>query len=161
MASLTAQMEALKKQQTILAEKIRQEEERKRKLDNNSSIERLEALIQPITQYLDRRDNCMNRPDDSAPSLREGLTRSLKKKEETRIMKNESRPFNRQIHINNIKYNHNHMLANEEIFVTLLGIIKKQDARIEQLEKGNKVDNTHLKRASTIEFSDLQMMKRY
>ena len=161
MASLLSQLESLKKQQTALVEKIRQEEERKRKLDNKSSIERLEALIQPITQYLDRRENNIHRQDEILPSLREGLTVSLKKKEETRIMKNESRPFNRQNHINNIKYNHNHMLANEEIFVTLLGIIKKQDARIEQLEKGNKVDNTHLKRASTIEFSDLQMMKRY
>ena len=53
------------------------------------------------------------------------------------------------------------MLANEEIFVTLLGIIKKQDARIEELEKGKKDENKHMKRASTIEFSDLQMMKRY
>ena len=48
-----------------------------------------------------------------------------------------------------------------EICVTLLDVIKKQDARIEELEKGNKPENTHLKRASTIEFSDLQMMKRY
>lgn len=46
-------------------------------------------------------------------------------------------------------------------FEVILEILKKQDARIEQLEKGNEVDNTHLKRASTIEFSDLQMMKRY
>ena len=35
---------------------------------------------------------------------------------------------------NILKYNHNHMLANEEIFVTLLGIIKKQDVRITELE---------------------------
>ena len=35
------------------------------------------------------------------------------------------------------------------------------DTRKPPIEFGKKVDNKHMKRASTIEFSDLQMMKRY
>jgi len=53
MASLIEQMEHLQKQQAILAEKIKEEEERNKKLANEASIERLEALIKPITQHLD------------------------------------------------------------------------------------------------------------
>ena len=50
-------------------------------------------------------------------------------------------------------------------FEVILEILKKQDARITELEKANKVDNKLdnivMKRASTVDFSDLQMMKRY
>ena len=42
MASLTAQMDALQKQQAILAEKIKEEEEKKRQ--EGSTIEHLENL---------------------------------------------------------------------------------------------------------------------
>ena len=52
MSSLIEQLNELKRQQAILSCKIKEEEERKRKLDNKSSIERLEALIEPITQHL-------------------------------------------------------------------------------------------------------------
>ena len=58
MTSLTQQMEQLQEQfqeqQRILVEKIKEEEERKHKLSQEASIERLEALIEPITQCLDR-----------------------------------------------------------------------------------------------------------
>lgn len=53
MASLIEQMEHLQKQQAILAEKIRLEEERNKKLAQEASVDRLEALIEPITQHLD------------------------------------------------------------------------------------------------------------
>lgn len=125
MASLIEQMQELQRQQSILAEKIKQEEERNKKLSNKASIERLEALIEPITEYLDRIEQ---------NPLRERLAMSLEKQEKIRLMKNESIPFNRQNHITNIKYNLSHMLANEEIFVTLMGIIKQQEKRIRNLE---------------------------
>ena len=38
--------------QDILAEKIKEENERTSKLNKEASIERLEALIEPITQHL-------------------------------------------------------------------------------------------------------------
>ena len=114
MASLIEQMQQLQKQQAELAEKIRREEERKRKLMARSTIERLEFLVDPITQKLDYIDHT------SQSSLRQIW--------EAKFVQqcNQSSPPT--------KYQSNHMLANEEIFVTLLGIIKKQDARINQLE---------------------------
>ena len=126
MASLTQQMEQLQEQQRILAEKIKEDEERNRKLNNESSIERLEALIEPITQHLDwinpnqngnRTTYSRNYRYDSS------LTRRVN------IMEN----FKRN-NLNKIKYQYNQILGNEEIFVTLLGIVKKQDARIRELE---------------------------
>ena len=161
MASLTQQLEDLQKQQAILTEKIRLEEERNKKLAQEASVDRLEALIEPITHHLDWicpnqngvRYNNGHRSDWSA---RETLNSKFEL-QLRQICDKRSMP--------RTKYQVSHMLANEEIFVTLLGIIKKQDARITELEKANKVDNEvdniGMKRASTVDFSDLQMMKRY
>ena len=151
MASLLSQLESLKKQQVALVEKIKEEEDRNEKLSKEASIGRLEALIQPITQHLNR----SGEPERHCPSAETPTLREIFEDKRKRFKSGGVRE--RSPHgLMNLT-----VLTNEEIFVTLLGIIKKQDARIEQLEKGNEVDNTHLKRASTIEFSDLQMMKRY
>ena len=134
MSSLTEQMELLQKQQEILAEKIKDEELRKRKLNSKASIERLEALIEPITQHLN-----YIQPGQSGTSWSgRGINRNIYNHSLSR-RENINNNFNRKKILNDniIKYNHNQMLANEEIFVTLLGIIKKQDARIRELE-GNK-----------------------
>ena len=129
MASLTAQMEELQKQQAVLAEKIKEEEERNLKLNKEASIERLEALIEPITQQLDW-------THENYSSQRKYLSAEYQKIEQKRLMTNQrySNLPRRQNHNATLKYKHSHMLANEEIFVTLLGIIKKQDARIGELE---------------------------
>ena len=157
MASLTQQLEDLQKQQAILAEKIRQEEERNKKLAQEASVDRLEALIEPITHHLDwicpnQNGVRYNNGHRSNWSARETLNSKFEL-QLRQICDKRSMP--------RTKYQVSHMLANEEIFVTLLGIIKKQDARITELEKANKVDNVVMKRASTVDFSDLQMMKRY
>ena len=58
MSALTQQLEQLKKQQQEIEERIRKEEENKQKLKNESSIntiERLETLVQPLTDELDRK----------------------------------------------------------------------------------------------------------
>lgn len=121
MSSLTEQMEELKKQQEILAKQIEEEEIRTKKLNDLASINRLEALIEPITEYLDWVDpRVINRMQ----SKRGQITNKLE-----RIQRNR----NKTPHTVN-KYMHSHILANEEIFVTLLGIIKKQDTRITELE---------------------------
>ena len=151
MASLLSQLEGLKKQQAALVEKIKEEEDRNEKLSKEASIGRLEALIQPITEHLN------SSTQSTAPGAwpREEMT--LRD-----IFEDKRKNWKSNVTHGDLgSHPRINVLTNEEIFVTLLGIIKKQDARIEQLEKGNKVDNTHLKRASTIEFSDLQMMKRY
>ena len=59
MSTLTQQMEQLKKQQADLEERIKKEEETKKKLENESCIERLEALVQPLTEVLDRKGNIL------------------------------------------------------------------------------------------------------
>ena len=147
MASLTQQMEQLQEQfqeqQRILAEKIKEEEERKHKLSQEASIERLEALIEPITQCLDctglEPGSSYNTPV-SRISYREDLINAyewqkLKREQNIKQMRDLQRRNSRK----NPDYDERlvvkaTILANEEIFVTLLGIVKKQDARIRELE---------------------------
>jgi len=133
MTSLTAQMDALQKQQAILAEKIKEEEERKKKLNSGASICRLEALIEPITHHLDWTSTDPHSVDTMG-SQRKYLSANYERQEQKRLMRNQTLAPHRQNHNAIPKYMYNHMLANEEIFVTLLGIIKKQDARIGELE---------------------------
>ena len=52
MAALVQQLEQLKKQQEELEKRIQDEAETKKKLNKEASIERLEALVQPITETL-------------------------------------------------------------------------------------------------------------
>ncbi len=147
MASLTQQMEQLQEQfqeqQRILAEKIKEEEERKHKLSQEASIERLEALIEPITQCLDCTGllpgSSYNTPV-SRISYRENLINAyegqkLKREQNIKQLRDLQRRKSRK----NPDYDERlvvkaTILANEEIFVTLLGIVKKQDVRIRELE---------------------------
>ena len=143
MASLTQQMEQLQEQQRILAEKIKEDEARKHKLSQEASIERLEALIEPITQCLDCTGllpgSSYNTPV-SRISYRENLINAYewqKLKREQNIK--QMREGDRRGRGKNPDYDERlvvkaTILANEEIFVTLLGIVKKQDARIRELE---------------------------
>jgi hypothetical protein len=123
MASLTAQMEELQKQQAILAEKIKEEEERNLKLNKEASISRIEALIQPITQYLNR-----SVEDGVSSGRSKAVTPTMRE-----IFEDERKRFKRAGDLSLLRPRIS-FLTNEEIFVTLLGIIKKQDARIGELE---------------------------
>jgi len=131
MVSLIQQMELLQKQQEKLAEKIRIEQQRQERLNDESSIERLEELINPITESLD-----FSRKISSSQyelSSREKINRQYDQKRLKHLTYNDrvskslqTRPLN--------KFDLNPALASEEIFVTLLNIIKKQEARIQKLE---------------------------
>ena len=147
MTSLTQQMEQLQEQfqeqQRILAEKIKEEEERKHKLSQEASIERLEALIEPITQCLDSTGllpgSSYNSPV-SRISYREDLINAYEGGKLARVQNiKQMRDLQRRKSRKNPDYDERlvvkaTILANEEIFVTLLGIVKKQDARIRELE---------------------------
>ena len=126
MASLTQQMQDLQKQQAILAEKIRLEEEQK--IKESYTIERLEQLNYNQSESIKK-----YKSNDSK-------YRGTFELQQTNLMTNPR-------------------------FQIILEILKKQDARITELEKANnfdnEVDNIVMKRASTVDFSDLQMMKRY
>ena len=129
MVSLIQQMELLQKQQEQLAEKIRIEQERKQKLNDKSSIERLEELIKPITESLDFSRKYSSSQYDL--SRREQLNRRY---EQTRIsvaLATSERTMNRPPQN---KFDLNPALACEEIFVTLLNILKRQEIRIRDLE---------------------------
>ena len=128
MSSLIEQLNNLKKQQEQLAQKIKEEEERKNKLQQVATIERLDALIEPITQNLDWSD-CTN-THNTNPTVREQMTLKFQHQRERQLCSNSIRERRRHRPI--IKPVE---LLNEEIFVTLLGIIKKQENRISYLEK--------------------------
>ena len=128
MSSLIEQLNNLKKQQEQLAQKIKEEEERKNKLQQVATIERLDALIEPITQNLDWSD-CTN-THNTNPTVREQMTLKFQHQRERQLCSNSIRERRRHRPI--IKPVE---LLKEEIFVTLLGIIKKQENRISYLEK--------------------------
>ena len=148
MASLIEQLEMLDKQKSDLLKKIMKEEERNKKLARQRdvpSIERLEALIEPITQYLDFVFPDPNILCQNRKSLRELVTEQFEKEEAQRL-KNNKRYFGtphkqRKYTPISIGRHGNTIIGNEEIFVTLLGIIKKQDVRISELEEIIKVKN--------------------
>ena len=134
MAALAQQLEQLKKQQEDLEKRIQEEAETKKKLNNEASIERLEALIQPITETLDFVDpnyNSCNR--DAGKSER--ILNMERLKHATLVYNSDmnnaitkNRPYPRPIR-------RRPDIENEEIFVTLIGILKKQDHKIKELEK--------------------------
>jgi hypothetical protein len=106
---------------------IKSEQERKQKLSDMSSIERLEALINPITDSFDfitqynqqSRRLEQNRQYEQQRikhlTYNDGVSKSL-----------QTPPLN--------KFDFNPALASEEIFMTLLNILKRQESRIKDLE---------------------------
>ena len=135
MTSLTKQMEQLQRQQAILAEKIKQEEIMNDKLAQEASIERLEALIHPLTQHLDWVDPTGGRSyyPGSVLSARQNTNKAWL------TMQHQNQECERNAKTM-IKFRKYPIQANEEIFVTLIGILKKQDKKINDLEY--KVKNT-------------------
>jgi len=127
MVSLSQQMEQLQKQQEKISGIIKSEQERKQKLSDMSSIERLEALINPITDSFDfitqynqqSRRLEQNRQYEQQRikhlTYNDGVSKSL-----------QTPPLN--------KFDFNPALASEEIFMTLLNILKRQESRIKDLE---------------------------
>ena len=129
MSALTQQLEQLKKQQEELEKRIQEEAETKKKLNKEASIERLEALVQPITEtldFVDPNNNC------NIKSQRIALEERLKQdilayNSAMNVATTRNRQYPRPIRRNGD-------LENEEIFVTIIGILKKQDERIKELE---------------------------
>lgn len=127
MATLTSQLEELKKQTLELEQRIKHEEDIKKKLANESSIDRLEALIDPLTEYL----NYSKSGPGCVSSHRDDMLARFKRE----IMNWENNISNpRRRHDPPQKPIKQVLVQNEEIFVTLLGILKKQEKRIIELE---------------------------
>ena len=147
MAALAQQLEQLKLQQEELEKRIQEEEERKKKLNNEASIERLEALVQPFTDTLNH------------TNTRHGNTQRIQY-----IMRYEQelQNYNQQIiqrpNIQHFKPRKNLELEKEEIFVTLIGILKKQDEKITKLAES--IDNLQFYKNKVLdEITDLRSNK--
>jgi hypothetical protein len=156
---LKKQQEQLKKQQEELEKRIQEQEERKKKLNNDASIERLEALVEPITEYLDNEQRIIDRSRQqffadgyhSGDDLEQeneitNIRKFLKKFEEEeededkRIKERRSSSILQNLHESEEDEEDfidmaRDELMKEEIYITLIGILKKQDERIKILEE--------------------------
>ena len=134
MSALTQQLEQLKKQQADLEERIKKEEETKQKLKNESSIERLEALVQPLTDVLERKDN-------HGTQIHPQWGKTIR--EQHNIQYNiDMQRFNKCLAPFNKDSNppqKNKQLLEEEIYTTIISILKKQEERITALEEKNQM----------------------
>ena len=102
------------KERGFTCERYAQECKEKYKMRvRRASIQKLERFIKPLTEKLDSYCN-LTRDSSYREACIDGDTYD-----------GEEIPLN---------YSYNQLFQNEKIFVTLLGIIKKQDARISQLE---------------------------
>ena len=95
-------------------------EEKYNKRIRRASIQKLERFIKPVTKKLDSYCN-LTRDSSYREACIDGDT-----------YEGEEIPLD---------YSYNQLFANEKIFVNLLGIIKKQEARISQLEAINVKNN--------------------
>ena len=151
MAALAQQLEQLKLQQEELEKKIQEEEERKKKLNNEASIERLEELVQPITEFLDKQRNHLNQNNRNECCVYDNQNRIFCADGWQPRTKFESSSIRQKFENENIQetfiedmdiaytvkeegLNIVTILEREEIYVTLIGILKKQDERIKNLE---------------------------
>ncbi len=135
MSALTQQLEQLKKQQQELEERIQKEKETKKKLEDESSIERLEALVQPLTDVLDRKEF-------NGVSGNIHLWGKTKREQNTNQYNIEMQEYNKRLIRNDNRYylpQKNKQLLEEEIYTTIISIFKKQQKEIAELrEKLNK-----------------------
>ena len=113
---LEKQQEQLKNRQDVLALKIKNS-----KLDKEASIEHLEALIEPITHRLNMNPN----PNKNKIYSTFGRPEIVTVRDQIENEAGRRFPW---------PHARTNFLTNEKIFITLLGIIKKQDARIGELE---------------------------
>lgn len=120
-------MEQLQKQQEKISEIIKSEQERKQKLSDMSSIERLEALINPITDSLD----FITQYNQQSRRLEQN--RQYERRRIKHLTYNDGASKSLQTPPLN-KFDFNPALASEEIFMTLLNILKRQESRIKDLE---------------------------
>ena len=135
MSLLTQQLEQLNKQKLDLEKRIEEEKQKKIKLDNTSSIERLEALVQPFTEYLNIKS--FNGHSGNVPLFGPSRREQLEMDHQHKIQKYNNRlltspptPFEQRI-----PPRKNEELVKEEIYTTIIGILKKQEQEIQYLKQ--------------------------
>lgn len=154
MPTLKDKLEALKQEESILVEKIKLEEERKNKLSQNDSIQKLEALLEPITEYIDKPRKCIgadrlikihcNKNNLTEMSIR-GAVELYNDFYEQNELDND---FNWGDFGRNLDSEMEGVIY-EEIFTTMMGIIKKQNTEIEKLNNRMNIIETLYIQSST------------
>ena len=133
MSSLTQQLEQLNKQKLDLEKRIEEEKQKKIKLDNESSIERLEALVQPFTEYLNIKSFNEHGGNMLGPSRRETINQGHQYeilKYNNRLIASPPTPFEQRV-----PPMKREELVKEEIYTTIIGILKKQEQEIQDLKQ--------------------------
>ena len=135
MSLLTQQLEQLNKQKLDLEKRIEEEKQKKIKLDNASSIERLEALVQPFTEYLNMKQHNGYHGNNPilGPSRREAINQGHQykiQKYNNRLIASPPTPFEQRVPP--MKHEE---LVKEEIYTTIIGILKKQEQEIQDLKQ--------------------------
>ena len=126
MSLLTLQLERLNEEKLDLEKRIEEEKQKKIKLNNTASIEQLEALVQPLTEEL-------NKKERFKPSRRETLETQYKLEIQlynNRLITNHTGSFEQRI-----PPAKNKELVEEEIYTTIIGILKKQEQEIQNLKQ--------------------------
>ena len=136
MSNLIFQLKKLNEQREKLEKRISEEKIRNEKLNNNASIERLETLIEPLTNRLSHRAirYFSNNNPVYGKSQRENLEEQFKI-EMTKYNEKIYNEPNNHLVTNSLPPRKNKTLEEEEIFVTIIGILKKQQEEIEYLKK--------------------------
>lgn len=138
MSSLSHQLEQLNKQKQDLEKRIEEERLRTEKLNNNASVERLEALVQPLTDRLEHRDIIGHAgPNTTIVKYRDKTIRQQHQEEHDKQtdsynVDKSTEPFK---YINKLPPQKNKELLEEEIFTTIISILKQQQQEIQSLKK--------------------------
>jgi hypothetical protein len=132
MATLKQQLDKLNKEKEDLERRIQEEEENKRKLANESSIERLDALIQPTTEYLDTKTR---QHHNHYIFKSEPTERQLQNKHLEQTIMNYNQQIKARPDIFQKKPIKGEILRNEEIFVTIINILKNGEKQLINIEE--------------------------
>ena len=135
MSLLTLQLERLNEEKLDLEKRIEEERQKKIKLDNTASIERLESLVQPLTEELNKKEHCGY--NGNTPIFRPSRRETLETRYQLEIQQYNNRlitepPGTFEQRIPPAK---NEELVKEEIYTTIIGILKKQQQEIQYLKQ--------------------------
>ena len=135
MSLLTLQLERLNEEKLDLEKRIEEEKQKKIKLDNIASIERLEALVQPLTEKLNKKEH--DGYNGNTPIFRPSRRETLETRYQLEIQQYNNRlitdpPGAFEQRIPPAK---NKELVKEEIYTTIIGILKKQQQEIQNLKQ--------------------------
>jgi hypothetical protein len=131
MSALTQQLEQLKEQQQELEERI--QKETKQKLENESSIERLETLVQPLTEMLERKR--VVGTSGNTPIYEKSTRENCTENYEREMQKYNNRLIRQPPTFTNPCYppQKNKQILKEEIYTTIISILKKQEKKIDEI----------------------------